>query len=401
MSSEASATDRPILHSLATLLRSRDVQTLWLGAMIGRLPSGMLPLAILLLVREQQGSLAVAGFAVGAFSVARSMASPLIGAMIDRFGLARVLVPVAAAQSAFLIGLVGASQAHASVVLVVLLAGLAGGASPPVQASLRALWPVVAKDGAEREAAYSFDATTQELIWVAGPLLVAVLVSAWSTGGAILAGALVAVAGPCLFVLTPVARGRAMGGAAGRFSLGALSAPGLPAILLTGAFAGVGWGAVTLGLTGLAVGLGSRGAAGLLLAAMSLGSVAGGILYATWSGRWAPLTRYRLFLVAAAVAVIPVGFSGSIVAALPLSVVCGLPLAGVFASQYILASAVAREGTATEAFAWLSSLFALGIAAGTSFGGAASEGLGAAAPFVLAGAAFAGAVLVTLATRPR
>jgi MFS family permease len=161
------------LSGYAGLVGRAEVRRLIAGSMIGRLPSAMLPLAILLMVHERTRSLAAAGLVVGAYGIGRAAVSPLVGALVDRMGQARVLSIGVVVQAILLAALVGAAQLRLPVAALAAVAAVAGAASPPVQACLRALWPVVAMGDAARDAAYSFDATTQELLWIAGPLLVA------------------------------------------------------------------------------------------------------------------------------------------------------------------------------------------------------------------------------------
>jgi MFS family permease len=86
----------------------------------------MSSLAILLLVRQHTGSFAYAGLTVGAFTLSGAAAAPLQGALVDRHGGHRVLMPFAAAQAAALVGLVLASQARAATAAVVVIAGSPG-----------------------------------------------------------------------------------------------------------------------------------------------------------------------------------------------------------------------------------------------------------------------------------
>lgn len=149
------------------LLSRPDVRRLVISSMVARLPSAMLPLVLLLLVHERTGSLAAAGLVVGGFGLGRAVVSPAIGALVDRHGQPRVLIVGASVQAVLLLCLLVAVEAQPLVGVMAVLAAAAGSATPPVQACLRALWPVVAVDDADREAAYSFDATSQELIWIA------------------------------------------------------------------------------------------------------------------------------------------------------------------------------------------------------------------------------------------
>src|SRR4051794_19728274 len=68
----------------------------------GSMPIGMYGLAILLLVRESNGSFAVAGRVVGAFGLANALGAVVQGRLMDRLGQSRVLQRAAALHRAVL-----------------------------------------------------------------------------------------------------------------------------------------------------------------------------------------------------------------------------------------------------------------------------------------------------------
>jgi hypothetical protein len=389
------------LAGYSDLLRRSEVRRLVSGSMIARLPSAMLPLAILLLVNTRLGSLAAAGLIVGAFSIGRAAASPLVGALIDRLGQFWVLVSGAAAQAILLGGLLLAVQARASVAVTAIVAALAGAATPPIQACLRALWPVVAPGDAARDAAYSFDATSQELIWIFGPLLVSLLLLIAAPGVVVVVCAAIGFAGVTLFVVSPVSRGWRGSRDSKRSRLGALGSRDLRALLVTVVFAGVSWGALTFGVAALAVSLGSSRASGLLLALVSVGSISGGVLIGARRWSWSTIKRYRALLAATVVCSTPLLLASSIAIAAPMSLIAGFPLAATYASQYILTGRSAQQGTTTEAFTWLSSMFALGISVGYAGAGAASQAIDFHAAFAVACLASGAAALLVLLMRDR
>jgi hypothetical protein len=389
------------LAGYSDLLRRSEVRRLVSGSMIARLPSAMLPLAILLLVNTRLGSLAAAGLIVGAFSIGRAAASPLVGALIDRLGQFWVLVSGAAAQAILLGGLLLAVQARASVAVTAIVAALAGAATPPIQACLRALWPVVAPGDAARDAAYSFDATSQELIWIFGPLLVSLLLLIAAPGVVVVVCAAIGFAGVTLFVVSPVSRGWRGSRDSKRSRLGALGSRELRALLVTVVFAGVSWGALTFGVAALAVSLGSSRASGLLLALVSVGSISGGVLIGARRWSWSTIKRYRALLAATVVCSTPLLLASSIAIAAPMSLIAGFPLAATYASQYILTGRSAQQGTTTEAFTWLSSMFALGISVGYAGAGAASQAIDFHAAFAVACLASGAAALLVLLMRDR
>ena len=362
-------------------------------ALLGRLPQGMSSLAILLLVRGATQSYAVAGVAVGAYALASAAAAPLQGRLVDRYGRIRVLAPCSVLQAGALVGLVIAAQDHAGDAAQVALAGLAGAFQPPIAPAVRALLREVLDDPEVRETAYSLESVIQELIWITGPLLVAIVIALVSPAGAVLVIGAVCIVGTVLFVRTPLA------GGSGRPSTGqsrtsALSIPELRALLGPITLTGMALGATEVGLPSLALHAGSRPASGLLLALWSVGSMTGGLWYG--SRRWrAPLiTRYRGLLLVAVACAAPLILARTIPEGMVCSVLAGLAIAPVFSCQYALIGRVVTPGAETEAFAWVGAALVGGLAAGSALGGVMIAAAGVSAPFVIACLASAMAVLL-------
>ncbi|MBV8199847.1 MAG: MFS transporter [Acidobacteria bacterium] len=370
------------MNAYAQLLASGRVRRLVATSFVARLPTAMLPLAILLLVVEAGGTIGAAGLCAGAFGLGRAAISPSVGALIDRVGQPRVLTAGSVLQALLLVALVAASRAHALIAGVAVLAFVAGAASPPVQASLRALWPrVTAPDS--RDSAYSFDATSQELIWIVGPLCVAAILPVATAAAAVIAAGVAGCVGVVLFATSEASR-TAPRSATGRLIPRALAAPGLQAMVGISICGGFAWGAQTVGLSALAVQLQQRQSAGVLLAVLSAGSIAGGLIYGGRTWRGDPVRRQGLLLVAAGGLSAPLLFTGSIPTAVVAALVAGLPLAPLWAASYAITGRVAPRDAVTEAFTWTSSAFALGVSLGTAAGGVAAQSAGVRAAFALA-----------------
>ncbi len=375
------------------LLRVPGFTRLLASSVLARLPSGMFSLAILLLVRARSDSFLAAGVAVGAFALAGALAGPLLGALVDRVGQTRVLAPAALAQGALLVALVVAAQARVAMAALVALAALAGAAQPPVAGCIRALWSQLACDEQSLETAYALDATTQEVIWTLGPLLVGSTAVALSPAAAVLLCAIFTVCGTIFFAASKLSSDwRAQ--AHERSRAGALASPGLRALLPTVALAGIVIGAVEVGLPALAVTHGARWSAGPLLALFSIGSMAGGLSYSAARWRRAIGLRYVALLLAMAAAVAPLIAAHALAVAYPLAVLAGLGVAPMLSCQFSLVGALAPAGAATEAFTWQRAATIAGMAVGSTLGGSLIDLHGPAGAFALgcAGVALAGAL---------
>jgi MFS family permease len=355
------------------------------SALLGRLPQGMSSLAVLLLVRAATHSYAAAGIAVGASAFATAAGSPLQGRLVDGHGRVRVLLPVAVGQFAALVALVVAAHARAPGAALIALAGVAGGSQPAIAPSVRALLRDVAPDTEVRETAYALDSVSQELIWITGPLIVAVVVALSSPSGALLAAGGVCLIGTALFVSSPLARRRRRAAAAGGGR--ALAIPELRMLLGPLALMGMSIGTVEVGIPSLALHAGSRPSAGLLLALWSVGSLSGGLWYGSRSFRRPLAERFGLLMLAAAVCTAPLIAARTIPEGLLCSLVAGLAIAPAFSCLYALVGRAVTAGAETEAFTWAASALIVGLAAGSALGGLAIGAAGVSGPFVLGCAA--------------
>jgi MFS family permease len=147
----------------------------------------------------------------------------------------------------------------------------------------------------------------------------------------------------------------------------------------------------------------ARGAAetgGVLLAALSAGSLAGGLIYGarTWPGSLARRLPVLLCGLGGTFALLAVADTYVVLSA--LLVVCGLLLAPSTVVGSTLLDSVAPAGTVTEAFAAM----VMGIVAGTAVGNAVGGSLVESASFEVAvlvagGTAVAGAALAVVRRR--
>jgi MFS family permease len=267
------------------------------SALVARLPQGMSALAVLLLVREATHSYALAGLAVGAQALAIAAAAPLLGRAIDRRGRAYVFTRCTVGYAVTNLLLVVAASLRAPGAALVVLSGATGASLPPVAPAVRALLRDVFSDVTVRESAYALESVSQELIWVAGPLLVAVAVTFFAPGVALLMIASIGLAGTALFVRAPLVRDRGPTHTQERRGA-ALASRGLRVLLGPVALTGLGLGSTEVGLPALALHVGNRSAAGLLLALWSLGSLLGGLWYGSRAWRISLSARYGVLLTA-------------------------------------------------------------------------------------------------------
>lgn len=379
------------------LFRVPYVRRLVLSGLFARLPIGMVPLALLLLVRENGGSYAAAGAVSGAYFVAAAIGAPIAGRLVDRHGQTRVLLPRAAIFAALLLGVCGLALLDAPLPVLALCAALSGALLPPVGASLRALWPRLFAGAEMRAAAYALEASLQEIFFVVGPLVVALLTAAASPVAALAVAAAAGGIGTVVFALTkPVRAWRPEEERHAASVLGALESSGVRTIIFLAVCLGLGFGSTEIGMPAFAEDHGGAELGSIPIALFAGGSLVGGLV----AGARATGSPRRLLRLSTAVLVVGMALpllAWSLPALAVLAFLAGLPIAPTVMASYALIDAVARRGTAAEAFAWISTAVSTGVAAGTAAGGVLVDAYGVRASFAFGCAAvLAGAVIAAI-----
>ena len=343
----------------------------FVGALLGwsilaRLCIAMTPLALLLLVRSESSSYAAAGAVAGAYSVGVGIGGPIAGRQVDRRGRAQVLQPRALAFAVALGVVAVLAVTNGPIVVLGLVAVVAGLVLPPIGASVRTLLPSLAP-GELRTTAFALEATVQEVFFVAGPLLVALFTLIHSTAAVIGAAVTCLVGTTILSRLRPV-RETAPTRHGDHSWIGSLGAPGVQTILGLAVFMGLAFGPLEVAMPGFAESHGSRAQAGLLLACFSGGSLVGGFAAGLRHGVDDGM-RLRLFAT-----ILPAALALPLLAtSIPLMcllVFCaGLPIAPAITGAYGLVDRVAPVGTHAETFAWIGTAITIGISTGMAVGG--------------------------------
>lgn len=358
----------------------------FLISIIGRLPIGLTGLAILLLVQAATDSFARGGFAAGCYVTGLALAAPALGRMIDRHGPRPVLIFCALAFPASLSILVYASQASL-LWLESAAAAAAGACFPPISVCMRTYFRRALTDEALLSAAFSAESVLIEVIFILGPLIVALFTAAaapalavWFSAGCGLIGTLTFLRSPALqgWRIEPRSRAGRLGPLAQR------DFAQLVAIVLCFATA---FGFLEIGITAYAIETSGPALAGVLLGLMSAGSALGGLAYGS-RGWHVPLARQftvALALTAAGLAVLAAPWQPWFFAV--WSVLAGIAIAPALIIQSMLVTKTAAAEHSTEAFTWTTSALLAGVGLGLAFGGILLELLPWPAAFVAGAAA--------------
>jgi MFS family permease len=342
------------------------------ASIVARMPQGLAPLSVVLLAQERTGSIATAGLAGGAWAIGSAVSQPLWGGFAGRGQAHRVEAGTAVAQGvAVLLLALGVWTGEGSVIALAALGGLLAAPTSPIS---RTLWPQLAVDEHHLDALYTHDATWQELIFIAGPALVGVLVAASGPSAALAAAGVLGMVGGVTFAWIVRPHWRPHPAPSTRAplarSLWALAGPYLALCVMA-----FGLGLIEVGVPAVAILEGDRAASGWLLALWSVGSLVGGLTTARVTWRRGPAERWPYLLggITVGTATVVVGWHFGLAWLGASLFLAGLALAPSLAAGYGVVGDRAAPGRRTDAFAWTTTFLLLGIGGGAALGGVLAD----------------------------
>src|SRR4051812_14482133 len=365
-----------------------------LAAFIGRLPLSMLGLGSVLLVQFETGSYGLGGAVAAVGAVTTAVSGPVVGRLADTHAQHRVLLSVLAvfvASGAFFIASV---KGHWPWWTVFVAAGAAGASLPPVSSMIRVRWTHLLRGTPRLPTALAMESVIDELVFIVGPVLVTFLSTTGHTTSGVVTAFTLAVVGGLLFAAQrhteppPAPHEHRRGPSAMRV-------PGLRVLFVVGAAVGAVLGTLEIGLVAFADEVGARALSGVLIAGLAVGSMAAGIGWGTV--HWRLRLRHRLVLVLSLLTVLtlPLTLVGGYWLMLPLVVLTGIAVSPSLISAFTLAEVLVPRAAVTEAFTWIGTALALGVAIGASLAGRIVDSVGANASFLVATVS-AGAAAVTV-----
>jgi MFS family permease len=347
-----------------------------------RFPNGMTSLAVLLHIEQSTGSYGAAGLVLAATSVGQAVAGPVTSRWMGVWGMRKVLSVTLVVCAIAIATLALADLALPAAVALGLVAGLS---TPPVQSAVRTIYPKMV-NSRQLTPLFSLDASLQEIIWIAAPVLITFVATQIGTVEALLVVVVILVGGGTWFILSPEVGRVRIPRSRRRLGRVLMKPPVILAtvigFLLIGACAAVEAGVVaTFGHDGLE--------AGIVLAVFAIGSLAGGLSFGHIPiGPWAMARRLAIVTAGLSLTIVSlnVWWLGATL------VVAGIGIAPALAVLFAMTSVSVKFSETAEAYGWIGTGQLIGAAAGSAVAGFLIDGVGPSGAYVAA-AIFAAAGL--------
>ncbi|WP_049570448.1 MFS transporter [Streptomyces sp. SBT349] len=393
----------PARSSYARLLAEPDALAFTLPGLLARLPMAMFGVAAVLMVTARHGSYALAGAVVATGLAASTVGAPLVARLVDRRGQRRVALPAAAIAACGHLALLVCVAAGAPV-WTYFVCVLPTAATPNTGGMSRARWAHRFRSGtpeatSARHTANALEQAMDELCFMGGPVLAALLCTALFPEAGTLVAAVLLLGGTAAFAAQratepPVADAGAPTGP------GPLRTRGAVPLLAAFVCAGAVFGALEVVTIAFADEQGRRAWAGPVLGAQAAGSAVAGLLFGLVAVRGSARPRFAACTAAmAALMTLPAlaAGAGSLALLAPALLIAGMATAPSMVTGMTLVQDTAPAGRLNEAMTLAVAALLGGIALGSAGGGALADAGGAALAFWLPPTAACAAALVAAA----
>jgi MFS family permease len=369
----------PYLH----VLRTPHALPMVLAAFIGRLPLSMVGLGSVLLVQSETGSYGLGGAVAAVGAIAAAVAGPVVGRLADTHAQRRVLLGVLAVFVVSGVLFLTSVRDHWPLWTVFLTAGATGAGLPPVSSMIRVRWTHLLRGTPRLPTALAMESVVDEFVFIVGPVLVTFLSTTGHTTSGVVTAFSLATIGGLLFAAQrrteppPMPHEHRRGPSAMRVR-------GLRVIFVVGTAIGAVLGTLQISLVAFADEVGARALSGLLIAGLAAGSMVAGIGWGTV--HWRVRLRHRLvcLLVLLTLLTVPLALVDSYWLMLPLVVLAGVAVSPSLISAFTLAEVLVPRTVVTEAFTWIGTSLAVGVAVGASVAGRIVDSAGANPSFLVA-----------------
>ena len=364
---------------------------------VGRFQMSMIGLGAVLLLQHERGSYAIAGAVSAIYALSMAVISPQVSRLIDAWGQRKV-VPI----QLFV-------HLPAMAVLIVLamndtpewslfaLAFVAGASQPNIGPLVRARWSKLLTGTGSLRTAFAWESLLDEVIFIAGPPLATVLALSLFPSAALVVATVLLAFGTMLFLAQRGTEPPPSGATQHRGQRPAIALPGVAAVALVYVLIGGVFGAWEVTTVAFAQQQGHAGAAGVLLAVYSLGSLCGGLVFGALTLRASMLRQFLFVLALMAVVTLPLPLLGNVWLLGLGALVAGIAVAPVLISGMSLIERIVPMSRLTESMSWPSAGLAVGLAVASPLAGVIVDAHSASTAYWITSGCAVGAAVVGFA----
>lgn len=370
------------------------------SGLISRLPLSMAGIAIILMIESIYGSYALAGRISALFVITQALCGPQIARFIDRHGQSKVMRPLLALSSVWIVGLIFAATNHAHPVWLYVCAGMGGATIGSMGTLVRARWSALLDDPHDVNTAYSLEAALDEVVFVIGPIAATFLATKLFPSAGLIAPVLALLIGGYWFLslrrTEPVPTPRSVGGDTPTV----LKFGGMIPLIAVFVMLGGIFGATDVSTIAFAKAHGHEDMAGVLLAVFALGSLISGLGYGARHWIMAVWKRFTISMLALAIGASLFVFPTSMWSLAIVMFIAGFALAPTLITGNNLVQAIVPHRQLTEGLTYVGTSLGVGVSFGASIAGARIDAAGPQAGYmIVVAAAILGAIMVVISTR--
>ncbi len=364
------------------LLRTPGALVFFTATLIGRIPLPMRPLGSILLIEQITGSYGLAGIIGATTTFVAAVASPRLGALTDRYGDRPVLLWSLLAHVIGVVALVLTVYGDLHPLTWFASAIIIGASTMPFPSLSRARWASTLGSGPALEKAYALESIGDEIGFIVGPIIVVPLAVVVAPAAGLLA--VIAFVGVASLVLAlqphdaehdvrtegPNLVAEASSGRS------VIANRGIQVLVAALFCLGLIFGAVELMMVAFAEDQGSPGAASYLVAIFAFGSMLSAIVVGSRTWATPPSRRFVIWSIMLTIGTVPILLANSIPFMAIAVFLTGIGIAPTMIAANSVVEGLAARHRLNEAFAWLSSAVASGVAIGSIVSGVVIDEIG-------------------------
>jgi len=375
------------------LFRTPGALAFCVAAFFARSGGAMMGVGTVLMVSALYDSYGWAGLLTAANGLAWAVGNAILSRLVDRHGQSRIMVPSTIVSALSLTCLIIAAWLRAPVWVLFAPAAIAGATGGSASALVRARWNYALNNSAKLHSAFSLESTLDEVTYIVGPVVATALATMVHPTAGLIAPVILGLGGGMWFyyglrgsqppvgrpIAAPVTDSNATSARTARpvqrdrfvLAFGGM----LPLVAVTALF-GCCFGAIDVSTVAATSAWDARPMAGLVLAAMSVGSALAGLGYGILRLSM-PLARRFLIGVALYAGLVSLLLFAHNVAILALcGFLAGSAIAPSFTNANSLVTVLVPNHRLTEGLAWIGTSIGMGASLGSSVAGRLIDSFG-------------------------